>query len=330
MMKRRIKITIISIIIFLLIGLTIVTSIQAIQIANSNEEKNVIVVDINGRGDYRSIQNAINNAESGSTIFVKAGEYKEIITLKKPISLLGEDKDSTLINPISEKNKFAICLGASGIKIQNFGIKNGAPGLYASAIRITSSNIEIQNCNIFDTPVGIIIWTSNNIIDNCVFWGCEDEGIALIGTSYSDCKNNKIKNCIFRDNCDGVELQYSSKNIISNCDFYDNNHTGIDAIASSNNENIITNCRIYNNKVNGIYFSSSSDNEVNDCLIYENDNGNIVSNGDSINNQISSNGYSEPENNKFSLREIFHYILSRISESNNRGLGSLLRALVSF
>lgn len=329
-MKRRIKYTIISLAIFLVAELTIATTVQANEITMTNNNVEKIVVDKTGEGDFKTIQEAINSAKPGSTIFVKKGEYKEIITIKKQISLLGEEKDSTLINPISEKNKYAICLGAPEIRIQGLSIQNGAPGLYASGIRVTSSNIEIHDCNIYDTPVGIVIWTSNNIIDNCNFFRCEDEGIALIGTSQSVCENNIIRNCIFRENCDGVELQYSSKNTISNCDIYDNTHSGIDAIASSNDENIISDCRIYDNEVHGIYLSSSSNNQIKDCLIYDNDDGNIVTKGYSINNQITSNIDSKSEDKTLSFREIFHYVLSRISESNNQGIVSLLRALISF
>jgi len=150
------------------------------------------------------------------------------------------------------------------------------------------SKTQIEDCNIYDTPVGIAIWTSDNIINNCNFWGCKDEGIALMGTPYSNCENNKISNCIFHDNCDGIELQYSSDNIITNCEFYDNTHTGIDAITSSNDRNIISNCKIYNNEVNGIYLSSSSDNQIIDCTISDNKDGNIVMTKHSYNNEIKN------------------------------------------
>ena len=320
----------VSLAIFLVAELTVITTVQASQIVISNKNNQEIVVDNNGEGDFKTIQAAIDNAQPGSTIYIKKGEYKEIITIKKQISLIGEDKDGTLINPISEKNKFALYLGAPNIKIQGLSIQNGAPGLYASAIRIASSNIEVNDCNIYDTPVGIIVWTSNNIIDNCNFWRCEDEGIALIGTSYSDCKNNIITNCVFRDNCDGIELQYSSSNTILNCDFYDNTHTGIDAIASSNDENTISNCRIFNNKAQGIYFSSSSNNLIKDCFIYDNKNGNIVTDINSENNQIISNSNSIIDDNELSLREILQYGLSRRSTDRFREIVSLLRSLISF
>jgi len=329
-MKRRIKITTVSMIIFLISEIFLTISSLADQFDSIVNNELIITVDQNGEGDYKTIQEAVNNAQEGSTIYVKKGEYKEVIMIKKSLNLVGEDKDSTLINPISEKNKYAICLGVPKIKLNSFSIKNGAPGLYSSGIRVISSNNEIYNCNIFDTPVGIVIWSSENKIDGCYFWGCQDEGIAFIGTDYSACNNNIISNCIFRDNCDGIELQYSSNNTILNCDFYNNSHTGIDAIASSNNDNIIMNCRIHDNKVHGIYFSSSSENTIKDCLIFNNDNGNVIDNKESKNNQLISNFYTNTGQKRLIIKEFFHYISNKNFNLGVRGLISIIKSLILF
>ncbi len=291
-MKGRIKKTMITIAIMILIQVTLVFLVQS-ETINQTNDNSLIIVDKNGNGEYTSIQEAINHAASGSTIYIKNGEYPEIIQVKKTIWLIGEDKDSTLINPISEENKYAIYVGAPNIKIKNMGVTNGAPGLYSQGIKISSKNTEIDNCKIFNTPVGIAIWTNENKIYNSVFYNCKDEGIALLGSSKNPCNNNLISDCIFYDNCDGIELQHSSYNTILNCKFYDNTHTGIDAIASDNNENIISNCQIYNNRVNGIYLSSSDNNKIIDCNIQDNADGDIVMNKYSENNEIIQNEISE-------------------------------------
>jgi len=61
-----------------------------------------IVVDINGKGDYKSVQGAINSLADSSAnprvIFVKKGIYKEKIYIQKNnIVLEGEDRDKTII-----------------------------------------------------------------------------------------------------------------------------------------------------------------------------------------------------------------------------------------
>jgi parallel beta-helix repeat protein len=312
MMKGRNRITTILAILFLL-----TPTILAITVTAGGMQ--ILVVDKNGSGDYTSIQEAVNNAKSGSTIFIKNGEYPEIIDIRKSINLVGEDKAYTIINPISEKNKNAIRLGAPQSSLSSITIINGAPGLYSAGVKITSSNTIIDDCNIYDTPVGIAIWTSDNTIKNCEFRGCKDEGIALLGSEYSDCNNNKILNCVFYDNCDGIELQYSSGNTITDCVFYDNTHTGIDAIAKSNDNNIISNCKIYNNRVHGIYFSASSENQIIDCEISDNQDGNIVNNKFSENNQVINTEETENviRNLKLRIFELFQNILSRISKLKN-------------
>ena len=279
---------IVLLIILIFVEINIIATIHAETITLENNLKQSIIVSKNGDGDYTTIQEAVNNASEGSIVYVKNGSYSEIINIKKELSLIGEDKANTVINPISEKNKYAIRLGAPGSIIKNFSITNGAPGLYTTGIRISAIKTEIYNCNIYDTPVGIASWSSDGIINNCKFWGCEDEGIALIGNSLSSCNRNKITNCIFYENCDGIELQYSSNNTISNCEFYENTHTGIDAIASSNNNNTISNCKIHNNEVHGIYISASSDNKILDCSILNNNDGNVIMNEYSHNNEIKT------------------------------------------
>jgi len=284
-MERRIKKLGMLLVALLFIQLAATASANKI----SQSSKNYLVVDKSGNGDYVKIQEAIDNAKTGSTVYVKNGEYAEVIEIDKKLTLIGESKEGTIINPLSKKNKYAIILSASGCTIETLTIKNRGPGIYTSAIRITADNNKIVDCDILDTPVGITVWSSNNIIDGCYFSGCEDEGIALIGGTHFKCDNNKIKNSVFFNNGDGIELQFSSGNIISDCKFYDNTHAGIDAIRESNNGNIISNCEIYDNGVYGIYFASSDDNQIIDCKIYANKIDNIFNRNSNNNNVTTSN-----------------------------------------
>lgn len=69
-----------------------------------SQEKYSFVVSKDGKGDYTSIQNAIDNMKAFPperiTIFIKNGIYKEKIKLHEwnsNLTLLGESKDSTII-----------------------------------------------------------------------------------------------------------------------------------------------------------------------------------------------------------------------------------------
>ena len=310
-MKRRIKT-----VVFLLTVIITVTELATIASVSAGSaslsSKNVIIVDQGGNGDYTTISEALANAPEGATIFIKAGEYSEIINIRKKVSLIGEDVELVTINPISQENKYAVRLGAPGIVVQKLSITNGAPGLYSCGIRVSASNTEIRECRFFDNPVGMAVLTSDNIIADCTFYRCTDEGIVLVGSGNLECDNNRIENCVFYDNCDGIELQYSSNNVITNCEFYDNTHTGIDAIASSNDNNIISNCNIHDNQVHGIYLSSSSDNQIIDCSFSENKDGDVIMNKNSKNNDI----ITSDDNNENVKENIFTRILNRILSLN--------------
>ena len=265
----------------------LLVAVQAQSGTYDTDNGRILIVDPQGEGQFLTINEAVSHAQPGDTIFIKQGSYEEIITITKPIHLIGEEKDSTKINPISDTNKYAIRLGATGATLGNLCITNYAPGLYTTAIRITAPGTTVDNCKIQSTPIGIALWSSYTTITNCTFQSCEDEGIALLGSQRSPCHSNIITDCVFANNCDGIELQHAPDNLIQNCVFDDNTHTGIDAIASENNNNSIVNCTIVNNHVHGIYLSASSDNSIINCDFHNNKDGHVVTTASSFNTIIS-------------------------------------------
>lgn len=62
-----------------------------------NSTMHIIVVDINGAGDYTKIQEAVNYAHDGDVIYVKSGWYNENVVSTKQIAIIGQDKYSTVL-----------------------------------------------------------------------------------------------------------------------------------------------------------------------------------------------------------------------------------------
>jgi len=135
--------------------------------------------------------------------------------------------------------------------------------IYETGLKITEDNRKVENIIFVDIPIGIIVWSSNNLIANCTFINCSDEGILLIGS------NNIIENCAFYDCCDGIELQRSSNNIFINCRFLSNTHAGIDGIKDNNNNNLFSFCLFYDS-LYGCYFNESEDNKFINCTFLDN------------------------------------------------------------
>ena len=59
---------------------------------------NTLYVGGSGPNNYTSIQDAIDNASDGDTIYVYSGIYYENVVINKRINLIGEDRNGTIID----------------------------------------------------------------------------------------------------------------------------------------------------------------------------------------------------------------------------------------
>jgi hypothetical protein len=150
---------------------------------------------------YETIQNAIDDADSGDIIMVGVGIYNEAISIDESLTLLGaqagvdarnRNGDETIIDPNDPSggaNKsWVVRVRASNVIIEGFTIQN--PSLiYGSAglIDITGAwnNIQIKN-NIFQNP-GVRTSDSTN-------WG--KFGINIEGVSNVLVENNYFRNIL--------------------------------------------------------------------------------------------------------------------------------------
>ncbi|MEM3731646.1 MAG: NosD domain-containing protein [Candidatus Bathyarchaeia archaeon] len=207
--------------------------------------------------EYATIQEAINAEETlnGHIIFVPSGTYLEKIVINKSISLLGEAKETTIIDGGNLQN--IINITAENAKVTNFTLRNGGFGY--SAIKICRAS----NCNI-----------SDNIIQNCYY------GIQLYETSQAVIAKNMILNCTY-----GIHVYNSTLNLITE-NTVGKGKNGIHLDIS--NKNTIEKSNISANIWNGIYIYKSNGNTISDNVIFEN-NARGIRLQNSVNNIISTN-----------------------------------------
>jgi len=74
--------------------------------------------------DYPLIQAAVDAANTGDTIIVRAGTYKENVNVNKSITLQGEDRNTTIIDA-----ELATVRMSASSTITGFTIKNGTYGV---------------------------------------------------------------------------------------------------------------------------------------------------------------------------------------------------------
>jgi len=200
-----------------------------------------IFVDDNTEKDYNSIQRAIENASSGDTIFVYSGGYLENILINKKINLIGENKNTTIID--GDYNGDVIKITADGVKIQGFKIQSSGTDVNSYGINILSDDNEIYDNKITSNANGIRIYSSSgNFLEN---------------------------NSIFYNYYSGLFVNFSNKNIVKNNLVSDNIHNGILMVGGENNSfvgnNISSNSNYgffseYNSKNNIFYHNNFFDN----------------------------------------------------------------------
>lgn len=161
-----------------------------------------------GPGNYSEIQDAIDDATDGDTIFVFNGIYNADIIIDKSVSLIGENQDTTII----QGGNNGISIEADSVTVQKFTIENCGGFWYFCGIHITSNHNKISNVTI-----------SNNGILNGIF--IEDSFANII-------VNNKISNNLYF----GIRLDYSTENIITENLISNIVTDGIVLSDSSNNE----------------------------------------------------------------------------------------------
>lgn len=224
-----------------------------------------IYVDDDGGADYTTIQDAINAAESGDTIFVYGGKYNENISIAKLINLIGEDRNITVINNCGLGH--VIHITADGVYINGFTVQNSK--LTQPGILIQSDNNIIVNNIICNNSFGCIQLkrSSNNIISNNIINNSRYNGIYLD----IQCNNNYIENNIISNHTSsGIWLKINcDNNIIRGNIVTSNNHCGIAFTEGMSNCEITGNI-IRDNKREGIHMYISSNNIVSNNSIEDN------------------------------------------------------------
>jgi parallel beta-helix repeat protein len=186
--------------------------------------------------DYGTIQEAINAASPGDTIYVYKNisyPYVENVVVNKSVTLIGENVDSTIIDGNGKGT--VIYINASYVNIHGFTIRNTGTNPYnAAGILVDhSTGSNISNNKISNTNDGISLYYSSNIlISSNTVSTYSNNGIALYSSN-----NNVIECNILSSNRYGVYLYFSGNNLVSDNILY-SNYYGLRL--SSSNKNIIS------------------------------------------------------------------------------------------
>jgi len=239
----------------LFLSMSIVPSVAIDNVNKSSipiSDKNIIVVDNEGDGDYTSIQDAIVNATAGNIIEVYSGIYHEedIIITTENITLrgipyelgTGNDFGKPVIKDITDIVTLII-FNNSGITVDGFELEgNESHFLYNIVSFVIGDNNVLSNCDIIKgNDLGSCVLVCNKIKNTKIInnnLSAMGTGIVLAGIN-NFVIGNRINNMKSKGIVCNNKYCNVSGNLISECDW------GIE-IGCNNTirNNIISECNI--------------------------------------------------------------------------------------
>jgi parallel beta-helix repeat protein len=215
-------------IIILLFGMCVIpTNAKNIEKSQSILKGNWLYVGGSGPGNYTKIQDAVDNASDGDTVFVfdDSSPYVENIVVNTSLSLIGEKKETTIINGSTNGSN---------------PYRNLSVGIIVLTENVLVKGFTIQDCN--GTGIGLL--SKNNSIMENIF--SDNEFGVTTGSG------NTISSNLFIRNNVGIYIANESNNIFGNMIFH--NGVGVGVVLSKN-DNISNN--IISENGYGVYISGS-------------------------------------------------------------------------
>ena len=262
------------------------------------EEGLGIFVQLDGGGDTTTLQEGIDLADDGETVWIADGIYtindsdislngrnltiESMFTYEDCIIngnqsynfLIGDRDNSTIVGlTLNNFNKIVID-GSSTSTIKDCIIST------RSRIHISDeSNIEINNCKISSNSVGIVLESGHTIINKCEITNC------IKALEISDFSTAIFEECIISNNevCPEddtiIEINGSLTTTFSNCQIVNNSIAGYSSDSKTifctgeYSELILLNCTLYGSDVqdNGysIYLNDGASAAVTNCILWD-------------------------------------------------------------
>ena len=162
-----------------------------------------------------SIQQAINAAAVGDTIFVSMGTYTERFSINKTVHLVGTASGTTFLD--GQAQGTVVTVTANNASIAGFTVRNS--GVYGNTIQVVNANnVNITNNDISSdlssgrpSGAGVDLYLSNHTFIDGNTFSHNLFAINITSSNYNRVSNNRVAT----SNLVGVELRgASSRNLV--------------------------------------------------------------------------------------------------------------------
>jgi len=244
-------------IILLFVFMSINPSIAVNNVKKSSipvSDGNTLYVGGSGLDNYTRIQDAIDNASEGNTVFVydDSSPYYENIIIDKSINLIGEKRRTTIID--GNELGIVVKITSNYVNISKFTIRNSSFSS-GGGVRGSTNYSTISNNNIISNNRSglLLLYSHFNTINGNIINSNRWSGVHL-GT----CNNNIISGNTIISNINEGFNQYDSHNNTISGNIVSKNEIGINIGMYCSNNTISGNIVMFNEY--GIHFYESQEN----------------------------------------------------------------------
>jgi parallel beta-helix repeat protein len=195
----------------------------------------ILYVGGNGPGNYTSIQQAIDDASPGDTVYVydDASPYYEHLLINKSVNLVGENRTSTVID--AGQNGTVIFIPGDRVTVSGFTLQNSSlDGFEAGVMIIGDYNTIANNIVRSNRANGVVTLCTkvdigyNNVTGNII----TENGV---GVNFDSGSFNNISRNVIAGNGDGIIFDEAFNSTVSENIIENNTDTGITSTGSGNN-----------------------------------------------------------------------------------------------
>jgi parallel beta-helix repeat protein len=182
-------------------------------------------VDASGSGDYKTIAAAYANAKPGEIIVLRPGTYKESLTVRNDVRIVGEGgRSKVIVESAPDASVFWFTAGSAtltGMTIRGVGTGTGT-----GAIDVTGGTPVIEDCDLTSsarTAVYILGAGANPVIRNCTI---RDSGVC--GVDVFNQGQGTIEKCVISGNARaGVQISKGGNPVVRDCEIRGNGYEGV-------------------------------------------------------------------------------------------------------
>jgi parallel beta-helix repeat protein len=250
-------------IILLFVGTCMIPVIAQDTEKSKSSRGNWLYVGGSGPGNYTKIQDAIDAASDGDTVFVytQSSPYAESIQINVSLRLIGENRSTTAIT--GNKKSTAVIINASNVTLSGFTIANPYwnDDIWILGDHATVQSNIIKDAEIYGIRVGgnsLLICANSTVIQDNIICNNSYQGIELV--SY----NSTVRQNMISHNACGISVYFGQRNSLVENQLSENDC----AISIEGKDNLIQRNTIFNNSI-GIWTCNGPQNRILANNIYD-------------------------------------------------------------